>query len=57
LQARCGLAKTVFWGAVEWLSQTGVIARGTVGGRDEQYRISMGMFALWFRQSEVPVRL
>jgi hypothetical protein len=55
LQARCGQPKTVFWSAIEWLTQTGVIASRPHEGEGESYRIRMGMFAQWFQQSEVSV--
>ncbi len=53
LEARCRRPKTVFWSAIEWLAQTGVIARQADDAGDESYRISIGMFVEWFRQSEV----
>jgi hypothetical protein len=56
LQARCRVANTVFWSAVEWLEQTGLIERRAADGGEESYRGSIRMFAEWFQQSEVSVR-
>jgi hypothetical protein len=56
LQARCPQSKTVFWSAIEWLAQTGIIARRAGEGAGESFRIRIGMFVQWFQQSEVSMR-
>jgi hypothetical protein len=56
LLARCPQAKTVFWSAIEWLLQTGIIATRVGDDAGNGYRIRMGMFTQWFQQSEVSVK-